>query len=377
MAGLYLHIPFCKSRCIYCGFYSTTSLSLQSQYTEAICKEMTQRKDYITNHAINTIYLGGGTPSQLSFDNLQHITHYLYNTYNVKQEAEFTIEVNPDDVNNEFIHNLKQLPINRISIGIQTFNDKLLKLIRRRHTASQAKDAIKSLKDNGFNNISIDLMFGFPNETIQEWENDIQQAIELDVQHISAYSLMFEEGTPLYAMLTNGKVEEIEEEKSLQMYQILIDRLSTAGYTQYEISNFCKSGYHSRHNSNYWNNTPYIGIGAAAHSFDGTSRQWNIDNLTEYIDGINNNKRIYEIEELTTNQKYNERIMTRLRTMEGLNLNSLIKEFGKDKYDYCIKAATKYIDDKKLYINKDNNNMALTRQGLFISNQIMSDLMYV
>ena len=220
MAGLYLHIPFCKSRCIYCGFYSTTSLSLQSQYTEAICKEMTQRKDYITNHAINTIYLGGGTPSQLSFDNLQHITHYLYNTYNVKQEAEFTIEVNPDDVNNEFIHNLKQLPINRISIGIQTFNDKLLKLIRRRHTASQAKDAIKSLKDNGFNNISIDLMFGFPNETIQEWENDIQQAIELDVQHISAYSLMFEEGTPLYAMLTNGKIEEIEEETSLQMYQI-------------------------------------------------------------------------------------------------------------------------------------------------------------
>lgn len=377
MAGLYIHIPFCKTRCIYCGFYSTTSLSIQDQYTDAICKEMEQRKQYLSDTKINTIYFGGGTPSQLTNKNLSRIIHHIYRTFNIEHDIEFTLESNPDDINENFIKQLKEFPINRISLGVQTFNDERLKFIRRRHNGAQAIKAVELLKRHEFNNISIDLMFGFPKQSIKEWDNDIKQAIDLDIQHISAYSLMFEKGTPLYSMLQEGKINEISEDESLKMYQLLIDKLNAAGFIQYEISNFCKVGFHSKHNSNYWNNTPYIGIGAAAHSFNGSSRQWNVDNIFQFIENINKGKSTFEIEQLTTEQKYNERVMTRLRTKEGINMDSLIKEFGEEYYNYCIKAATPYINGSKIFYDKENNRMKLTREGLFISNQIMSDLMSV
>lgn len=375
MAGLYIHIPFCKSRCIYCDFYSTTFPRLQQDYVEALCREMRLRNDYIKSD-INTIYLGGGTPSQLSTECLQNIFDTIYNeAFNISNDPEVTMECNPDDITPEYAEAIKHLPINRISIGAQTFNDSRLNFLRRRHTSEQIKNAIDLLRINGFSNISIDLMYGFPKESLNEWIDDINKAISLEVEHISAYSLMYEEGTPLYNMLKSKDINEIDEEISRNMYESLIDMLTAVGYKHYEISNFALRGYQSKHNSSYWKQIPYIGIGASAHSFNINSRQWNVANINEYIRSITTGKIPSEKEILTEAMRYNDSVFTSLRTSEGLDMNKLKERYGERKTCYCLSMAKPHLDNGRLVII--NNHMKLTRTGIFVSDDIMSDLMIV
>lgn len=374
MAGLYIHIPFCSSRCIYCGFYSTTYNDLQDRYIDAVCRELELRKSY-TSKGIGTIYLGGGTPSLLSSDNLHKIFNKINSVYGGISASEITMECNPDDVTPEFCEMLSSLPINRVSMGAQTFSDRRLAFLHRRHKSEDVILATQRLRAAGINNISIDLMFGFPDETLEDWEEDIWMILALNPQHISAYSLMYEEATPLYNMLENGKIKEIDEELSLRMYNKLIDLLTAAGYEHYEISNFARPGFHSRHNSSYWNATPYIGIGAAAHSYNGLSRQWNISDIKEYISSLSQGNIPYEKEELDLHTRYDDLITTALRTKKGIDLEKMKGEYGDGLYNYLLENAKDKINKGLMQVT--DGNLSLTRDGLFISDDIMSDLMYV
>lgn len=385
MAGIYIHIPFCASRCIYCDFYSTTTVSLQDQYTEALCKEMELRKHYLSDlqadlqepTVIDTLYFGGGTPSQLSADNFRKIFQSLQQKifshphYRLSPHPEITVECNPDDITGELLHTLKSLSVNRISMGVQTFSDERLKFLRRRHTSQEVYHAIDLIRQHEIDNISIDLIFGFPKQTLAEWEEDLQQAINLDVQHISAYSLMYEEGTPLYKMLTTNKVEEIDEKLSLAMFNTLINTMVNNGFEHYEISNFAKPNYRSQHNSSYWKNTPYLGLGVAAHSYNLSSRQWNVSHIKKYIQSLSNNEVPAEIEPLDDTTRYNDLIATALRTKEGIcldRLDTINKEF-------LLKQAQKHLEQQTLMIN--NGCLSLTREGIYISDSIMADLIKV
>ena len=375
MTGLYIHIPFCKSRCIYCGFYSTTAEQMKQAYVDAVCREMELRKAVYEKEGKNvgktlaTVYLGGGTPSQLSPTQLQQLFDAIARHYDVNDDAEITIECNPDDVTEAFAELLQSLPVNRVSMGAQTFDDDRLQFIHRRHTSEQVTTAIQRLREKGIHNISIDLMYGFPEETLEEWEHDIQQALALNVEHISAYALTYEEGTPLYRLLEEGKVKEIDEERSLAMYDRLIDRLQEAGYEHYEISNFARKGWRSRHNSSYWQLVPYIGIGAAAHSYDGRQRQWNIADINSYINHIQQGIVPAEGELLDKDSRYNDHVMLALRTCEGLDLSTL----DSDERSYCEETAKKFVLDGLLV--KTDNHLRLSRKGLFVSDMIMSELM--
>lgn len=374
MAGIYIHIPFCKSRCIYCGFYSTTLLDLRKKYINAVCREMELRKNYI-REPFSTIYLGGGTPSLLDEAELTKLFLYINNVYDVDRNAEITMECNPDDITPEFTNMLSRLPINRVSMGAQTFADSRLRLLHRRHNSDEVKHAVKLLREAGIKNISIDLMFGFPDESLSQWKEDISAALALNVEHISAYSLMYEEDTPLWKMLDTGKVKEIDEELSLTMFKELVCQLTDAGYEHYEISNFARPGYRSRHNSNYWHQVPYIGLGAAAHSFDLNSRQWNVADLKLYIEEINNGIIPMEREELDNDTTFNDIITTALRTSDGIDLNAMETRLGKKYRNTLISAAGKHIEQGLLEIRHDR--LRLTSEGIFISDMVMSDLMIV
>lgn len=374
MAGIYIHIPFCKSRCIYCGFYSTTLLDLRKKYINAVCREMELRKNYI-REPFSTIYLGGGTPSLLDEAELTKLFLYINNVYDVDRNAEITMECNPDDITPEFTNMLSRLPINRVSMGAQTFADSRLRLLHRRHNSDEVKHAVKLLREAGIKNISIDLMFGFPDESLSQWKEDISAAMALNVEHISAYSLMYEEDTPLWKMLDTGKVKEIDEELSLTMFKELVCQLTDAGYEHYEISNFARPGYRSRHNSSYWHQVPYIGLGAAAHSFDLNSRQWNVADLKLYIEEINNGIIPMEREELDNDTTFNDIITTALRTSDGIDLNAMETRLGKRYRNTLISAACKHIEQGLLEIRHDR--LRLTAEGIFISDMVMSDLMIV
>lgn len=374
MAGIYIHIPFCKSRCIYCGFYSTTLLDLRKKYINAVCREMELRKNYI-REPFSTIYLGGGTPSLLDEAELTKLFLYINNVYDVDRNAEITMECNPDDITPEFTNMLSRLPINRVSMGAQTFADSRLRLLHRRHNSDEVKHAVKLLREAGIKNISIDLMFGFPDESLSQWKEDISAALALNIEHISAYSLMYEEDTPLWKMLDTGKVKEIDEELSLTMFKELVCQLTDAGYEHYEISNFARPGYRSRHNSSYWHQVPYIGLGVAAHSFDLNSRQWNVADLKLYIEEINNGTIPMEREELDNDTTFNDIITTALRTSDGIDLNAMETRLGKRYRNTLISAAGKHIEQGLLEIRHDR--LRLTSEGIFISDMVMSDLMIV
>lgn len=391
MAGIYIHIPFCESRCIYCDFYSTTSLKWKDDYVDALCKEMELRPAIQAlgdNYPIETIYLGGGTPSQLSDGHLQQIFTKLKETYGdlFSKNMEITMECNPDDVTPDFCKTLGKLPVNRVSMGAQTFSDQRLQFLRRRHNTTEVKEAVSLLRKTGIENISIDLMFGFPKENIEDWKYDILQALQLGVEHISAYSLMYEEGTPLYKMLEQGKIEEIDEELSRNMYDTLIDMLTLSGYEHYEISNFAKPGYCSRHNSSYWNETPYIGLGAAAHSYRRArnqsgkmevTRSWNINNIQQYINSIHQGILPSEKENLDLTTRYNDLITTALRTSNGIDLKKTEKEFGKSYLEKLLHEANSKIQRGLMKIDNKNYRLSLTREGIYISDDIMGDFMIV
>ena len=375
MAGIYIHIPFCKTRCIYCDFYSTTRSELKSQYIRALCRELTERKEYLKGEAVETIYFGGGTPSQLSEEDFKEVFKTIEQVYGTREATEITLEANPDDLTEEYIGMLHTLPFNRISMGIQTFYDATLQLLNRRHNATQAIEAVKHCRQAGFQNISIDIIYGLPGETDQRWTQDLQQAVSLDVEHISAYHLIYEEGTPLYKMPQQHSVSQVDEDSSLNFFSTLIDTLSAAGYEHYEISNFCKPGMYSRHNTSYWQGIPYLGCGPSAHSFDGGSREWNVASLNQYLSSVEQGQRQHETEQLDTRTRYNEYIITGLRTMWGISTEEPKKKFGDRLSKYCLEQARSYLENGKLELH--NDRLKLTREGIFISDGIMSDLLII
>lgn len=375
MAGIYIHIPFCKTRCIYCDFYSTTRSELMRPYIRALCTELHTRKGYLKGEPVRTIYLGGGTPSQLAREELELIFQTIQETYGLEQAEEITIEANPDDLTEEYVTMLSSLPFNRISMGIQTFDDATLRLLNRRHTAWQAIEAVERCRRAGFRNISIDLIYGLPGETEERWKEDLRRAVALDVEHISAYHLTYEEGTRLHRMLLSHRVSEVDEEQSVRFFSLLMDSLNTAGYEHYEISNFCKPGRHSRHNSAYWNSVPYLGCGPSAHSFDTQSREWNTASIEEYVRSVEAGQRLHEREVLDLTTRYNEYVMTSLRTARGASLTEIEEKFGAALHRYVRTAATAYLQGGQLEVQADR--LRLTREGIFVSDGIISDLMYI
>ena len=375
MAGIYLHIPFCKKRCIYCDFFSTTRSEQKTAYISALCRELTDREAYLEGEYIETIYLGGGTPSQLAKEDFEAIFSHIYKVYKIIPDAEITLEANPDDLTPEYISMLRTFPFNRISMGIQTFQDSTLKLLQRRHTAEQAIRAFQNCRTAGFRNISIDLMYGLPGETLASWKEDLKQALALHPEHISAYHLIYEEGTTLWQLREQHKLEEADEDLSVSLFGTLIDSLTAAGYEHYEISNFCLPGFHSQHNSSYWTEKKYLGCGPSAHSYNGTSRQWNVASLNEYIRGISNGNPTFEVEELDLYTRYNDFVITHIRTQWGMPLPKLRKQYGEELYKYCLRMATPHLQQGTLEIK--NDTLKLTRKGVFISDGIMSDMLWV
>ena len=348
---------------------------MQEKYVNALCRELIERKEYLTGETIETIYLGGGTPSTLTIAQLQRICSTVYATYRISENPEVTIECNPDDLTEEFLSVLRTMPFNRISMGIQSFNDIQLKRLGRRHNAEKARQAVNNARKAGFSNISIDLMFALPGSTAEEWQNDLESAIELKPDHISAYNLMYEEGTPLYHALQRGDFRELSEEENVKQFEMLIENIKKAGYRHYEISNFAMPGKESRHNSSYWNGTPYLGCGAAAHSYNGTSRQWNIADIKEYIKGIENGEHNCEIEHLSEEERYNDTILTRLRTANGIPLEWMKERFSARLNAYMLRAAGKEIALGNL--KEENGHLSLTEKGIFISDAVIRELIYV
>jgi len=375
MAGLYLHIPFCKSRCIYCGFFSTTCLGERSRYVGALCREMELRAAELASDKLQTVYLGGGTPSLLDEEQLEQLLAHLYNIYNVSPSAELTVECNPDDVSSHYAAMLARQGVNRVSMGAQTFSPARLLLLRRRHTPLQVALAVDNLRQAGIGNISLDLIYGFPGQTMAEWEADIDAALALRPTHLSAYALSYEEGTPLTRMLQEGRMAETDEELLRRMYYTLKERLEGEGFEHYEISNFALPGHVSRHNSSYWTHTPYMGLGAAAHSLvvrpDGRLiRRWNVASLDGYLQAIEAGRLPAEGELLTPGMLYDERVMLRLRTRKGLPLSLLTDEQRR----YCLRQAAKYVACG--WLLHDGDNLRLAPQGLFVSDAIFADLLW-
>lgn len=372
MTGLYIHIPFCASRCVYCGFYSTTLPALRDAYVDALCQELTLRAEELpADEAITTIYLGGGTPSQLTTDQLDRLFSYIYKVYR-SQPVEVTMECNPDDITPAFADWIAQSPIDRISMGAQTFSDDRLRLLRRRHAAAEVRRATTLLRQAGIRNISIDLMFGFPGETLTDWEQDIDEALRLGVEHISAYSLMYEEGTTLHRWLSEGRIQEIDDDLSLRMYDCLVDRLTAAGYRHYEISNFALPQRESRHNSSYWRDVPYMGLGASAHSFDGRQRSWNVADIEAYIAAIGRGERPCTVEALDPDTHYEDVVLTSLRTAEGIDLGKIRRDFGSQRLDFLLAAADQ--DLRQGYLVREDDHLRLTRRGIYLSDGITARL---
>ncbi|MBR4996968.1 MAG: radical SAM family heme chaperone HemW [Bacteroidaceae bacterium] len=377
MAGIYIHIPFCESRCAYCDFYSTTLLSHREAYIETACRELKSRLHELGGEQIKTIYFGGGTPSTLTIEELERICKCITDSMVIDDMSniEVTLEANPDDLTEDYVQGLRTLPINRISMGIQSFHDRTLHLVGRRHTATEAIEAVRRCQRLGLTNISIDLIYGLPGETLEDWSYSLDQAIALGVPHISAYHLTYEEGTRLWRMKEQGIVSPIDEEQSIAAFEMLRAKLLGAGYKHYEISNFALPNCHSRHNSSYWQGIRYIGIGPGAHSYDGTNRRWNLSNLSNYIATPEGEEVPHEIEHLSMEERYDERIITELRTAKGINLELLLNDFGEHYHTHLMNQAMPYIDREQL-IKTADNHLSLTPESILISDAIMCDLLY-
>lgn len=376
MAGVYVHIPFCASRCSYCDFFSTLRLDeVGHDYVEALIAEARLRKAELNGEPIKTLYMGGGTPSQLPLPLLARLIDGLKATLDLKAVEEFTLEANPDDVTPEWCAAVRALGVNRVSMGVQSFQDAVLRLVGRRHTARQAIDAVASLRHAGIDNISIDLIYGLPGQTLETWAESVRQAVDLRPQHISAYGLTYEPGTRLWQQRECGEVVEASEDQYLDMYRILVGLLQVAGYEHYEISNFALPGYRSRHNSSYWNETPYLGLGAAAHSYDGTMRRSNPADLCGYIRRITSGQPACQVEDLAWWERYDERVMLGLRTADGVDAHRLRSDFGDKAWAHFVSEARRHIDAGNM-ICTDDGRYILTSEGIVLSDSVMRDLMW-
>lgn len=375
MAGIYIHVPFCKTRCAYCDFFTQTDAGDRGLYVKAIAGEAKSRSAYLDGEPVDTIYLGGGTPSQLSPADISLILKSISDNFIVSDHPEITLEANPDDLDMSYLQSLLGMGFNRLSIGVQSFDDDRLKFLNRRHSSEKAVEAVEAAQRAGFGNISIDLMYGLPGQTLPLWEKTLETAIALNIQHISAYHLIYEEGTALYQWLLQGAISPVDEELSLDMFSMMIDKLRDAGFIHYEISNFGKENCFSRHNTSYWTDALYLGLGPAAHSYNKKSRCSNVASIRRYIEGIEAGKPDVEEEILTERDKYNDYILTRMRTMWGIDASWLENNFEHKFSQYFQKNIKKHIASAN--VAKDNSHYKLTRAGIFISDAIMSDLMYI
>lgn len=359
LSGIYIHIPFCKSKCGYCGFYSIPSIKLKDRFLEALKAEIVLRKEYLKNESVSTIYFGGGTPSLLSADEVRDLLHLINTQYPVAENPEITLEANPDTLSEAYLHALREVGINRLSIGIQSFFDNDLQYLGRKHDASHALNCIIWAKQAGFENLSIDLIYGLPTSDADQWNQNLDLFFSYQLPHLSAYALTLEPNSILTKQIELGKVLPVNEDDAIRDYEILCRRAAENGFLHYEISNFCKMGMYSKHNSSYWFGTPYLGLGPSAHSFDGTSRQWNVANVEKYNDaGLRDAGR----ETLTPEQLYDEYVMLRLRTHWGIDLKWLRREMGERFSSYCERLAIPLIQEGKL---------SQTREFLYLDDQQM------
>jgi oxygen-independent coproporphyrinogen-3 oxidase len=373
MAGVYIHIPFCRSFCSYCDFYSVTDCSETDAFVEAILREASLRSGYLYNETVDTVYLGGGTPSLLSVAQAKKILDAVRKNFSVIRDPEITVEVNPDDIRAGYIRSLAALGVNRISIGVQSWDDGRLKYLGRRHTARQSAEALETAFSEGIKNVSADLIYGIPGMTTADLRQDIEKTLTFPVTHISAYHLTIEEGTPLHRLREKGKLTETDEETSSSMFMLLISLLREKGFLHYEISNFALEGYISKHNSAYWKQVPYIGLGPSAHSFDRRSRQWNVSDVKEYISSVNEGTVSFEREELDRLTLFNEYIMTALRTVWGIDLAHVENNYDKELHDYLVNMSGKYI--RYGLMKRERDTLALTDQGRMISDNIIAELL--
>ncbi|MCF6129215.1 radical SAM family heme chaperone HemW [Flavobacterium sp. AS60] len=371
MSGIYIHIPFCKQACHYCDFHFSTSLKKKDEMVLALTKEIALRKNEFKDEVVETIYFGGGTPSILEIQDLRLLIDSVYQNYKVIENPEITVEANPDDLTETRITELSNNQINRLSIGIQSFFEDDLKLMNRAHNSQEAKKCLE-IATQYFDNISIDLIYGVPNMSNEKWRQNIEIALFFNVPHISSYALTVEPQTALDKFIKKGIIPMPDDEVAQEHFHLLVDKLEENGFIHYELSNFGKENYFSKNNSSYWLGKKYIGIGPSAHSYDGVSRSWNVSNNTQYLKSIAENQLPSETEVLTKTDRYNEYVMTGLRTIWGISLDRIEREFGKTYLDYLNQQAAKYIEDHLLFV--DENILRTTKSGKFLSDGIASDL---
>ena len=372
MAGLYVHIPFCVSKCAYCAFYSMPSLKMKGAFMKALLSEMASRVPYLNGEQVNTVYFGGGTPSILSVEELDVILRAIRQHYRVSDQAEFTLEANPDTLSLDYLSALRKAGVNRLSIGIQSFFDEDLRYLSRRLDSTHARQCVGWARQAGFDNLSLDLIYGLPTATAERWRQNLDLFFETGAQHLSAYALTVEPNTILEKQIATGKALPVREDDAVRDYEILVDRAAKEGFVHYEISNFARPGFRSKHNCSYWNRTPYIGFGPAAHSFDGNSRQWNVAHLQHYIDGIEAGHPDVEQETLTPEQRYDEYVMTALRTMWGIDLKYMKRELGERFSTYCERQAESLVSQGRL--TRTNEFLHLDDRQMLFADGIAAEL---
>jgi oxygen-independent coproporphyrinogen-3 oxidase len=371
MSGIYIHIPFCKQACHYCDFHFSTSLKKKDDLLNALVKELELRKDEFKNQTVETIYFGGGTPSLLTKDEIELIINSVYKNYKVIENPEITLEANPDDLSKEQINSLANTEINRLSIGIQSFFEDDLKLMNRAHNAKEAKQCLDEATKH-FQNISVDLIYGIPGLGNERWIENIETVLSYNIPHISSYALTVEPKTALETFIKKGVIKNVDDDLAQEQFHILIEKLETAGFVHYELSNFGKPEYFSKNNSAYWLGKPYLGIGPSAHSFNGNERGWNVRNNSKYIKSLEQKIVPIETETLSITDKYNEYVMTGLRTVWGVSLEKVEQDFGQQYKNYLLEHSQKHINEHLLYL--DNNKLLVTKKGKFLSDGIASDL---
>ena len=374
MSGIYIHIPFCKQACHYCDFHFSTSMNKKAEMVLALAKEIQMRKTEFENDIIETIYFGGGTPSVLSYDEINFLIDSVYENYEVGENPEITLEANPDDLSSERILELSKSKINRLSIGIQSFFEDDLRMMNRAHNSEEAQKCLQEAT-RYFDNISLDLIYGVPGMSNEKWKQNIEKALSFGVPHISSYALTVEPKTAMNKMIQTGKMEAPKDEVAQEHFMILVETLESKGFIHYELSNFGKEDYFSKNNSAYWLGKKYMGIGPSAHSYDGVSRSWNIANNPLYLKAIQDDKLPNEIETLSEADRYNEYVMTGLRTIWGVSLDRIKREFGQTYIDYLMKQAQKFLNDELVFI--ENNILRPTKKGKFLTDGIASDLFLV
>ena len=372
MPGIYIHIPFCKRKCHYCNFFSLASLKFRERFLTALTEEIFLQRKFFDEQKVDSIYFGGGTPSYLRGSEIAGILEHIRKYHPLAEDIEITLEANPDDITPETLKEYLALGINRISVGIQSFFDDDLEYLNRIHSAQRARESVSEAREAGFSNISIDLIYGIPTLTLEKWEKNLEIAFSLDIPHISAYSLTVEPKTALDLLIRKGNLPAPEEDQAVEQFRLLMKKMKDQDFEHYEISNFCRKGFYSRHNSMYWNGTHYLGFGPSAHSYNGTTRRWNIANLFQYIDQIQRNDRFYESEELTQIQRYNEYVMVSLRTMWGTDLMKIRNDFGNETASRFSSLAASFIESGQMM--EKNKVYFLTDEGKLFADGIASEL---